>query len=128
MITSIHTLIYSDDAPATRAFLRDVLGLRYVEDSGSGPGWLIFKTGPSELAVHPTSGTYEGGPYSHPRHHMIALMCDDIHQTVTDLSAKGAKFSGEVEDMGFGRGVQLEVPGADPILLYQPSHPLAYDL
>jgi hypothetical protein len=27
MITSIHTLIYSDDAPATRAFLRDVLGL-----------------------------------------------------------------------------------------------------
>ena len=27
MITSIHTLIYSDDAPATRAFLRDVLGM-----------------------------------------------------------------------------------------------------
>jgi hypothetical protein len=26
MITSIHTLIYSDDARATRAFLRDVLG------------------------------------------------------------------------------------------------------
>ena len=26
MITSIHTLIYSDDANATRAFLRDVLG------------------------------------------------------------------------------------------------------
>ena len=59
---------------------------------------------------------------------MIALMCDDIHQTVTDLSAKGAKFSGEVEDMGFGRGVQLELPGADPILLYQPSHSLAYGL
>ncbi|MGB7493597.1 MAG: hypothetical protein WBW05_04275 [Candidatus Acidiferrum sp.] len=32
MITSIHTLIYSDDAPATRAFLRDVLGWPYVED------------------------------------------------------------------------------------------------
>ncbi len=26
MITSIHTLIYSDDAKATGAFLRDVLG------------------------------------------------------------------------------------------------------
>jgi len=26
MITSIHTLIYSDDPPAARAFLRDVLG------------------------------------------------------------------------------------------------------
>ena len=26
MITAVHTLIYSDDAPATRAFFRDVLG------------------------------------------------------------------------------------------------------
>ena len=35
MITSIHTLIYSDAANATRAFLRDVLGWNYVaEDEG----------------------------------------------------------------------------------------------
>ena len=32
MITSIHTLIYSDDAKATRAFLRDVLGWKYVAE------------------------------------------------------------------------------------------------
>ena len=32
MITSIHTLIYSDDANATRAFLRDVLGWKYVAE------------------------------------------------------------------------------------------------
>jgi catechol 2,3-dioxygenase-like lactoylglutathione lyase family enzyme len=32
MITSIHTLIYSDDAPATRAFLRDVLDWEYVAE------------------------------------------------------------------------------------------------
>src|SRR5213592_2969007 len=32
MITSIHTLIYSDDAKATRAFLRDVLGWKYVTE------------------------------------------------------------------------------------------------
>ena len=32
MITSIHTLIYSDDAQATRAFLRDVLGWKYVTE------------------------------------------------------------------------------------------------
>ena len=52
MITSIHTLIYSDDAPATRAFLRDVLGWPYVEDAlGGGAGWLIFKTGRSEMGV-----------------------------------------------------------------------------
>ena len=32
MITSIHTLIYSDDVNATRAFLRDVLGWKYVAE------------------------------------------------------------------------------------------------
>jgi hypothetical protein len=53
MITSIHTLIYSDDANATRAFLRDVLGWKYVAEDFDND-WLIFKSGPSELGVHPT--------------------------------------------------------------------------
>jgi catechol 2,3-dioxygenase-like lactoylglutathione lyase family enzyme len=79
MITSIHTLIYSDDAPATRAFLRDVLGWPSVEDAGGGgAGWLIFKSGPSEMGVHPTSSVYDGKTYESPRHHLISLMCDDI--------------------------------------------------
>ena len=50
MITSIHTLIYSDDPAATRAFLRDVLGLSSVD---AGDGWLIFALPPAELAAHP---------------------------------------------------------------------------
>lgn len=29
----------------------------------SRPGWLIFKTGPSELGVHRTSETYEGATW-----------------------------------------------------------------
>jgi catechol 2,3-dioxygenase-like lactoylglutathione lyase family enzyme len=128
MITGVHTLIYSDDAPATRAFLRDVLGWPYVEDVGSEPGWLIFKTGPSEMGVHPTSGTWEGGSFSHPRHHSISLACDDIEATVADLRSKGASFSGEVQDFGFGPAINLNVPAADDILLYQATHPSAFDL
>jgi len=53
MITSIHTLIYSDDPKATRAFFRDVLGWKYVAEDFD-KDWLIFKSGPSELGVHPT--------------------------------------------------------------------------
>ena len=53
MITSIHTLIYSDDANATRAFLRDVLGWKYVTEDFDND-WLIFKSGPSEMGVQPT--------------------------------------------------------------------------
>jgi catechol 2,3-dioxygenase-like lactoylglutathione lyase family enzyme len=128
VITAVHTLIYSDDAEATRAFLRDVLDWPYVGHPESGSGWLIFKTGPSELGVHPTSGTYEGGEYTYPRHHSISLMCDDVEATVSELEAKGATFSGGIQDFGFGRGIMLRVPGADDVLLYQPQHPKAYDL
>ena len=58
MITAVHLLIYSDDPVATRAFFRDVLKWRFVEEEHA-PGWLIFKSGPSELGVHPTHQVHE---------------------------------------------------------------------
>ena len=87
MITSIHTLIYSDDPNSTRAFLRDVLGWKYVAEDFDND-WLIFKSGPSEMAVHPTHSEWEGQTYDYPRHHSIALMCDDIDTTVSELRRK----------------------------------------
>ena len=128
LIKAVHILIYSDDAEATRTFLRDVLAWPHVEHPESEQGWLIFKTGPSELGVHRTAGIYEGEAYSHPRHHSISLMCDDIEATVAELAARGATFSGGVEDFGFGLGTSLELPGAGAILLYEPRHPEAHGL
>ncbi len=128
MIKAVHTLIYSDDPGATRAFLRDVLRWPSVEDPDSEPDWPIFKTGPSEMGVHPTSGTWEGQPYSQPKHHSISLMCDDIEATKAELEGRGAEFTSGVEDFGFGLGAMLKLPGADDILLYQPSHPEAHSL
>lgn len=127
MIKAIHTLIYSDDPQATRAFLRDVLRWPWVESSDIEPEWLIFKTGPSEMGVHPTRGTHGTG-YSVPRHHSISLMCDDLAATITELSGRGAVFAGEPVEMGFGLGAMLKVPGADDILLYEPRHKEAYGL
>jgi predicted enzyme related to lactoylglutathione lyase len=128
MITSVHLLLYSDDAPATRAFLRDVLEWPFVEDDGSGSGWLIFATGRSELGVHPTRMEWEGKEHTSPRHHEISLMCDDLEATMADLRAKGASFRGDVHEAGYGRLALLEVPGADPIGLYEPRHRVAYEL
>jgi catechol 2,3-dioxygenase-like lactoylglutathione lyase family enzyme len=128
MITAVHTLIYSDDPPATRAFLRDVLGWPFVEDAGSGEGWLIFATGPSEMGVHPTRSEWEGRVHESPRHHEISLMCDDIEATMAELTAKGATFGSPVAERGFGLTAMLDVPGADPVLLYQPKHATAYTL
>jgi predicted enzyme related to lactoylglutathione lyase len=128
MIKAVHTLIYSDEPEATRSFLRDVLGWPFVEDPESEPGWLIFKTGPSELGVHPTSGTHEGQSYSSPVHHSISLMCDDVEATMAELESRGAEFSGPPQDAGFGIAVKLKLPGAGEILLYEPRHPEAYSL
>jgi predicted enzyme related to lactoylglutathione lyase len=125
VITAVHTLIYSDDPGATRVFLRDVLGWPYVD---GGHGWLIFKTGPSEMGIHPTSGEHEGEEFSHPRQHLISLMCDDVEATVAQLEARGATFSGGIQDLEYGLATMLELPGADDILLYEPRHPKAYDL
>ena len=136
MITAVHTLIYSDDAAATRAFLKDVLRWGFVAepqgegadrstDSGSQDpaDWLIFTTGPSELGVHPTaSGEWRG-----EKHHEICLMCDDLDATMTELTGRGAEFSSGPTDMGFGMVAMLQVPGADDILLYEPRHVTAYD-
>lgn len=141
MITAVHTLVYSDDATATRAFFKDVLQWPFVSegaagDAGTGTGtggtdpaeWLIFSTGRSELGVHPTASVHDGKEWSSPRHHEIALMCDDLDATVAELTGRGAEFAGEPQEMGFGRGISLRVPGADDMLLYQPHHATAYDL
>lgn len=55
-------------------------------------------------------------------------MCDDLDATMADLSGRGATFAGEPNEMGFRRGVSLQVPGADDMLLHQPHHATAYDL
>jgi catechol 2,3-dioxygenase-like lactoylglutathione lyase family enzyme len=117
VITAVHTLVYADDADAARAFFRDVLGWPHVD---AHEGWLIFRTGPSELGVHPAG---EGAP-----HHEISLMCDDIERTVDELTAKGAVFTGEVQNASFGRTIMMRVPGAGDMLMYQPRHPVAHGL
>jgi len=125
VITAVHTLVYADDAEAARAFFRDVLGWPHVD---AGGGWLIFKTGPSELGVHPTREEHGGDTWSTDEHHEITLICDDIQQTVAELRAKGAEFTRDITDDGFGLTTALKVPGAGAMMLYQPKHPPAYDL
>jgi predicted enzyme related to lactoylglutathione lyase len=118
VINGMHALLYSTDPEADRAFLRDVLGWSFVEDH---PGWLIFALPPGEVGVHPLE---EG---ESPRHELY-LMCDDVHATVRELTAKGATFAGDVEDLGFGLMVQLVLPSSARIGLYEPRHQIAADI
>jgi len=126
MISGFHSLVYSDDADATRAFFRDVLGWPWVDAHG---GWLIFKTPPSELGVHPTAGPEgHGGEAAGVPLHQLSLMCDDLEATVAELRAKGVAVADEITDQAYGRVTSIEVPGAGWMDLYQPRHPLAHSL
>jgi len=113
MIAATHVLIYADDAEATRAFLRDVLGWENVD---AGDGWLIFALPPAELGVHPADQKRPSGS------HALSLMCHDIAQTVLELEAKGAEFTMPVTDAGFGLITHMKVPGGGEIGLYEPKH------
>lgn len=86
MITAVHTLVYAEDPEAARAFFRDILELPSADTGG---GWLIFKSGPSELGVHPRSWEYEGQTSSTEQRFDVSLMCDE--RTRAELSAKGGR-------------------------------------
>lgn len=119
MITAVHTLIYGEDADAARAFFRDVLRLPGTDTGG---GWLIFKTGPSELGLHPSSWEYGGQSGGTDQRFDVSLMCDDLAATVAELEGRGAEFDGGVVEQPWGHTIQLLVPGAGPITLYEPTY------
>jgi catechol 2,3-dioxygenase-like lactoylglutathione lyase family enzyme len=110
----MHVLVYADDAPAARAFLRDVLGWPSVDAHDS---WLIFALPPSELGVHPV------GPETRASGQVeLFLMCHDIGATIEELRGKGADFVSPVADEGFGPFTKLRIPGGGEIGLYEPMH------
>ena len=52
----------------------------------------------------------------------ISFYCDDIQQTVDELTKKGVKFKGKIEDRGYGLVTYFQVPGDFYIQLYQPRY------
>jgi len=119
MINALHTLMYADDPVAARAFFRDVL---QFPGTDTGDGWLIFQSGPSELGVHPSSWEYEGQTGSTTQHFDVSLMCDDLAATCDQIAARGAEFAGGVVEESWGSTIQVRVPGAGTITLYQPKY------
>ena len=112
MITGAHVILYSRDAEADRAFLKDVLAFDSVD---AGGGWLIFGLPPSEVAVHPADASS----------HELYFMCEDVEATVGELQRKGASVRLPITEQRWGRIVQIELPGGGELGLYQPKHPLA---
>ena len=109
MIVGAHSIIYSKDPAADRAFLRDALGLTSVD---VGEGWLIFGLPPSEVAVHP-SGENDV--------HELYLMCDDVTGFVGGMKKRGID-CGPVMNRGWSLLTEVRLPGGGKLGVYQPRH------
>jgi len=110
MITGLHAIVFSPEADKVRAFFADTLGFSSVD---AGGGWLIFALPPAELAVHPAGES----------RHELYLMCDDIHETLAGLRAKGVEVAQEVSDQGWGLLAAIRLPDGAQFPIYQPRHP-----
>ncbi len=109
MIIGAHSIIYSTDPEADRAFLRDLLELPDVD---VGDGWLIFGLPPAEVAVHPSDSNDV---------HEFYLMCDDVENLITRMNDRGVGCE-PVQDLGWGLLTRLTLPGGGTLGIYQPRH------
>ena len=109
MLSGAHSIIYSKNPDADRAFLRDVLKLPHVDVGG---GWLIFGLPPAEIAVHPSDENDV---------HELYLMCDDIEMFVAAMKTHGIA-CGPVKNQGWGLLTQIVLPGGGKLGVYQPRH------
>jgi hypothetical protein len=109
MLIGSHSIIYSKNPEADRAFLRDVLELTHVD---VGHGWLIFGLPPSEVAVHPGEKNNV---------HEFYLMCDDVEAFIAEMK-KNKIACGPVHNQGWGMLTEVTLPGGGKLGVYQPRH------
>jgi len=115
MIQGVHTMFYTSEPDALRAFLRDKLRFPFTD---VGEGWLIFDLPEADMGCHPED--LEHGARSGMQH--VSFYCDDIEKTVADLKARGVEFTGGIEDHGYGLVTYFRVPGNFVVQLYQPRY------
>ncbi len=109
MIIGAHSVIYSTNPDADRAFLRDVLKLTNID---AGDGWLIFGLPPGEVAIHPSDKNDV---------HQFFLMCDDIEEFVAEMKKKNVSCD-PVQKLGWGQLTNPNLPGGGKLGVYQPRH------
>jgi hypothetical protein len=109
MINGGHVIIYSKDAAADRAFIKDVLKFPFVDVHN---GWLIFKLPPAEVAVHPSDENDL---------HEFYLMTDDLELEIRSLKKAGVTCDA-VTPQSWGRSTRIQLPGGGTLGLYQPRH------
>jgi hypothetical protein len=112
VLNGAHAIIYSANANADAAFLRDVLALPHVD---AGEGFLIFGLPPAEVAMHETDAATSGK-------HELYLICDDVHAFVDELRARSIACD-DVAERGWGSLTSVTLPSGLKLGVYEAHHP-----
>ncbi len=109
MIVGAHSVIFSVDPEADRKFFRDVLRFPNVDVGG---GWLIFGLPPAEVAFHPAEANGM---------HELYLMVQDVEEFSASMAEQQVPCS-PIKEEGWGRLVEVTLPGGGAVGVYQPLH------
>lgn len=109
MIKGMHAMFYTEKPEETRAFLRDKLGFPFTD---VGDGWLIFDAPEADMGCHPAQKPS----------HEISFYCEDIENTVAELTEKGVEFTQEIEDHGYGFVTYFKMPDGTKVQLYEAKY------
>ncbi len=110
-IVGAHSILYSKNAEADRAFLTEVLNFPNVDVGG---GWLVFGLPPSEVAVHPADEG-EGDTQE------FYLMVDDAEAFVAEMK-KHKRKTGKLVKQPYGIMTSVILPSGHELGVYQPTH------
>jgi catechol 2,3-dioxygenase-like lactoylglutathione lyase family enzyme len=122
MIFGAHFLLYSKEAEADRAFLREVLGFSSID---AGGGWPVFGLPPGEIAVHPSSASSPVTTEDGIGAAALYFMCDDLNATMKQMDAKKVRFA-NIEEARWGTVTTFSLPSGAKVGLCQPKHPIAF--
>jgi hypothetical protein len=109
VIVGAHSIIYSKNAEADRALLRDVIGLPNVD---VGDGWLIFALPPAEVAVHPGDENDA---------HEFYLMVKDLRAFLELMKARSVACTAP-RNLGWGVLTEMSLPAGASLVSTSHAH------
>ena len=115
MIRGVHTMFYSSEPEALRAFLRDKLGFPY---SDVGEGWLIFDLPEADMGCHPADP--DAGPLRDCT--TSRSIATTSRRRSRSCDRAGSSSPTRSPTRGYGLVTHFKMPGDVEVQLYQPRY------
>ena len=108
-------VLVSTDLERSQRFYEDKVGLELSPETIKNH--LLFECGDgTSLLVY---GRAAGNKADHTQ---VRFWTDDVDSDVRELESRGATFEGDVVEQAWGSTIQLQVPGAGTLMLFEPKY------